>query len=61
MGYEAKKTEHCGAKRGNGAFWGYKWEAKKQSSRTRRKNWRYEIRHELANAPSSASGPEVPV
>ena len=29
MGYEAKKTEHSGPKRGNGAYWGYKWEAKK--------------------------------
>ena len=23
MGYEAKKTEHSGPKRGNGAYWGY--------------------------------------
>jgi hypothetical protein len=29
MGYEARKTEHCGPKRSNGAYWGYKWEAKK--------------------------------
>ena len=36
MGYEAKKTEHCGPKRGNGAYWGYKWEAKKESNRIRR-------------------------
>jgi len=28
MGYEAKKTEHCGAKHGNGAYWGYRWDAK---------------------------------
>jgi hypothetical protein len=21
MGYEAKKTEHCGPKRGNSAYW----------------------------------------
>jgi hypothetical protein len=28
MGYEAKKTEHSGPKRGNGAYWGYKCEAK---------------------------------
>jgi len=27
MGYEAKKTEHCGPKRGNGAYWGYRWDA----------------------------------
>ena len=32
MGYEAKKTEHCGPKRGNGAYWGHKWEAKKEST-----------------------------
>jgi len=47
MGYEVKKTEHAGPKRGNGAFWGRKWEAKKQSSRTRRRNWLREIRQEL--------------
>jgi len=28
MGYEAKKTEHCGPKHGNGAYWGHKWEAR---------------------------------
>ncbi len=48
MGYEAKKTEHCGPKRGNGAYWGYKWEAKKESNRIRRENWKREIRKELA-------------
>jgi hypothetical protein len=40
MGYEAKKTEHAGAKHGNGAYWGYKWEAKKESNRVRRENWK---------------------
>jgi hypothetical protein len=44
MGYEAKKTEHCGPKRGNGAYWGYKWEAKKESNRIRRENAKREIR-----------------
>jgi hypothetical protein len=44
MGYEAKKTEHSGPKRGNGAYWGYKCEAKKESNRIRRENWRREIR-----------------
>ena len=29
MGYEAKKTEHAGPKHGNGAYWGYRWDAKK--------------------------------
>lgn len=36
MGYEAKKTEHSGSKKGNGAFWGPKADAKKQSNRKRR-------------------------
>ncbi len=44
MGFEAKKTEHAGAKHGNGAYWGYKWEAKKESNRIRRENWKREIR-----------------
>jgi hypothetical protein len=43
MGYEAKKTEHCGPKRGEGAYWGYKWEAKKESNRIRRENAKREI------------------
>ena len=38
MGYEAKKAEHCGPKRGEGAYWGYKWEAKKESNRIRRED-----------------------
>jgi hypothetical protein len=44
VGYEAKKTEHSGPKRGNGAYWGYKCEAKKESNRIRRENWKREIR-----------------
>ena len=31
MGYEAKKTEHAGPKHGNGAYWGYRWDAKKEN------------------------------
>lgn len=45
MGYEAKKTEHAGPKR-NGAYWGYKWGAKKESNR-RRENAKREIRAAL--------------
>jgi hypothetical protein len=52
MGYEAKKTEHCGPKRGNGAYWGYKWEAKKESNRIRRENAKREIRDEADRAQS---------
>lgn len=44
MGYEANKTEHCGPKPGNGAYWGYKWEAKKESNRIRRENAKREVR-----------------
>ena len=55
MGYEAKKTEHSGPKRGNGAYWGYKWEAKKESNRSRRENWKREIRDESARAEPEES------
>jgi len=38
MADNAKKTEHSGPKKGNGAYWGYKAEAKKESNSKRRKN-----------------------
>ena len=50
MGYEAKKTEHSGPKRGNGAYWGHKWEARKESNRIRREKWKREIRDESTRA-----------
>ena len=61
MGYEAKKTEHAGPKHGNGAYWGYRWDAKKESNRIRRENWKREIREvradtEAGEAPPPASG-----
>jgi len=37
MGYEVKKTEHAGSKKGCGAYWGRKAAAKKQSKHERRK------------------------
>jgi hypothetical protein len=37
MGYEVKKTEHSGSKKGCGAYWGRKADAKKQSKHKRRK------------------------
>ncbi len=66
MGYEAKKTEHSGPKRGNGAYRGYKWEAKKESNRVRRENAKREIRASAIEAispsisciASPASSPE---
>ncbi len=36
MAYEAKKTEHSGAKKGKGAYWGKKVDAKKESNNMRR-------------------------
>lgn len=38
MGSGAKKTEHSGAKKGRGAYWGRKVAAKKESNRKRRGN-----------------------
>jgi hypothetical protein len=55
MGYEAKKTEHSGPKRGNGAYWGHKWEAKKESNRIRRENAKREIRAASIDAPAETS------
>ena len=53
VGYEAKETEHPGPKRGNGAYWGYQWEAKKESNRIRRENWKRGIRSALADSTDS--------
>ncbi len=40
LGIRSKKTEHTGAKHGNGAYWGPKWIAKKASNRERRRSAR---------------------
>jgi hypothetical protein len=42
MAYKAVKTEHAGAKPGNGAYWGTKKDAKK-SNKVRRRNWKKSI------------------
>lgn len=36
MASGSKKNEHCGPKKGRGAFWGRKAEAKRQSNKRRR-------------------------
>jgi hypothetical protein len=36
MANRARKTNHCGPKRGKGAFWGPKQEVKKMSNKMRR-------------------------
>ncbi|MGA2268862.1 MAG: hypothetical protein ABSH44_10375 [Bryobacteraceae bacterium] len=61
MGYEARKTEHSGTKRGNGAYWGYKSEAKKESNRIRRENWKREIRDDTIEVmPEESKNQQVP-
>ena len=48
MAYEAKKTEHSGAKHGNGAYWGRKKDAKKESNKIRRRNAKEIIRNPIS-------------
>ncbi len=38
LAIRSRKTEHAGAKHGNGAYWGPKWIAKKASNRERRRS-----------------------
>lgn len=38
MANKAKRTEHTGAKRGKGAYWGRKVDAKRESNKIRRAN-----------------------
>ena len=43
MAHKAKKTEHAGPKKGRGAFYGPKAEAKRSSNRRRRRTAKREI------------------
>jgi hypothetical protein len=38
MGYHAKKTEHVGAKKGRGGYYGRKRDAKHESAKRRRRD-----------------------
>ena len=38
MGHEACKTEHSGPKKGSGAYWGRKTDAKQKSNHKRRED-----------------------
>ena len=50
MASRAKKTEHTGAKHGNGAYWGPKQEAKKESNKVRWRQWKQALlRDDLAS------------
>lgn len=46
MGHGAKKSEHSGAKKGKGAYWGRRVAAKKESNRLRRETGKNIIRKE---------------
>lgn len=48
MGYEAKKTEHNGAKKGRGGYWGRKVGAKRESNRQRREDAKTSVRDAIA-------------
>jgi hypothetical protein len=47
MALRARKTEHAGAKKGSGAFWGPKAEAKRGSNRKRREDDKRTVREAL--------------
>jgi len=49
MANEAKKTEHSGSKKGNGAYWGYKKDAKHESNKKRREDGKAIVDSELAD------------
>lgn len=44
MANKVGKTEHSGAKHGNGAYWGRKVDAKRESNKARRNAGRIEVR-----------------
>lgn len=50
MAWGAKKTEHVGAKKGTGAFYGRKAAAKRSSNRKRRQDSKSTITAELRNS-----------
>ncbi len=57
MANKVRKTEHAGPKRGRGALWGTKSEAKTGSRKLRRRNAQTLIRRELEVANTPAEKP----
>jgi len=55
MGQRAKKTEHAGAKKGCGAYWGRKVAAKKESNRQRREDGKVSIAEEKSDQDEAKS------
>lgn len=52
MAYQARKTEHSGSKKGRGAYHGVKSDAKRESTRIRRRAARGLEKLSCANAES---------
>ena len=53
MAGRAKKTEHAGPKKGRGAYWGRKRDAKHESKRARREGGNRVVRQGLADSGSA--------
>jgi hypothetical protein len=54
MASNAKKTEHAGPKKGRGAHYGPKWEAKRTSARRRREAARRQTRAARRSPPDDS-------
>jgi hypothetical protein len=52
----AKKTEHAGAKKGRGAYWGRKADAKHESNRVRREDAKQAVRQGLTDSEGEIEG-----
>jgi hypothetical protein len=50
MAGRARKTEHAGPKKGAGAYWGRKVDAKRESNRIRREYAKRAVRQGLADS-----------
>lgn len=50
MAGNAKKTEHSGPKKGRGAYWGRKADAKRESNKVRRDNAKQAVRRGYVDA-----------
>ena len=49
MAGNAIKTEHVGPKKGRGAYWRWKADAKRESNKVRRENAKWAVRKSLAD------------
>lgn len=49
MAGRAKKSEHAGPKKGHGAYWGRKADAKRESNRLRRENAKRAVRQGMTD------------